>query len=685
MAEDHDYRAIVQRGSDREWVAQVTRLYLVVHGRRPDPAGLAAYVGHMRQGKTLPQLAAEFVAAEEFSKRVRKDDAAATLLLGALGPEADSRPFDSHRGDLAKLAVSLVLDPKVQSRLPILPALFPDGVPLNSPDAYRVWLQEKPAAILPGRDPGETSGPPLASFIVLLKQPAAPWLAAAIESLLAHPFPRAELLLVSGGLFPKPALAHAAKDPRVRLIRVAPWQGPARRFNHALACCMGVFTGLIGQHDRLSKTAMAELAADAAEADILLSDDDAIDAQDLRHSPRLGTAWDPDRVIAAGCPGLLLFRTELLRRLGGMVPARGQEEWDLLLRAAAAPGTRISHLPSVLLSRRDPVQPHGTHPVHQAAAHRHLAEAGHGGCTVQGENGVLRVVYPVPKTAPVVSLIIPTRDRADLMKSCMAGLLQRTRYPAMEILVIDNGSADPEALGVLRHVSQDRRVRVLPHPGPFNWSALNNFGVGAMSGDVAVLLNNDTEVIEPDWLRELVSQALRPEVGIVGAKLLYPDRTVQHAGVVLGPAGRATHMWRHAPGDARGYLDQLIIARQVTVVTGACLAIRREVYQEVGGCEADSLAVTWNDSDLCLKVRAAGLRVIWTPYARLLHLEQATRGTDDNPENQVRFAAERDWMRARWNGAIDADPFRNSNIIPDESQPEPYMRVHWPSHPSDES
>ena len=277
---------------------------------------------------------------------------------------------------------------------------------------------------------------------------------------------------------------------------------------------------------------------------------------------------------------------------------------------------------------------------------------------------------------------MPTRDRADLLQNCIGGLLQRTAYPKLEVVILDNGSTDSQAVALLHDLAQDRRVRVLSQPGPFNWSALNNYGVSQMRGEVAVLLNNDTEVIEADWLRELVTQAIRPEIGIVGAKLLYADRTVQHAGVVLGPAGRATHMWRHARGDSRGYLDQLIVTRQATVVTGACLAIRREVYRAAGGCEADRLAVTWNDSDLCLRVRALGLRVLWTPYAQLLHLEQATRGTDDTADNQERFARERDWMRARWNGAIDADPFHNPNLIPDEGRPQPHLRVIWPPRPS---
>ena len=667
--------------AERERVAQVTRLYLVVHGRPPDRGGLATYVGHMRNGGTLPEIATEFIESEEFAKRVPRDGAATALRRNALGPDAGPSPARHGASDLGDLAASFVLDPAVQERLPILPALYPDGVPLDDPGAYRTWLLEKP----PDAALAAAASPPKASFIMLLDRPDPAWLSAAITSALAQPYPQVEVLAVARGWFPRAAIRQAAADARLRLVRAPFWQGRAARFNQALARCTGDFAGLVGQHDQLAEMAMAGFAGAAATADIVLSDDDAIDAKGLRHSPRLGTAWDPDRVVATGCPGLMLARTALLRQVGGMRPTRGQEEWDLLLRASAAPGTRITHVPSILLSRRDPAQRHGTKRAHRAAAQRHLAAAGHGGCAVRGAQGALRVAYPLPKAPPLVSIIIPTRDRADLVKACMAGLLQRTAYPEMEVVILDNGSTEPQAVALLRELARDRRVRVLPQPGPFNWSALNNFGVGQMRGDVAVLLNNDTEAIEAGWLRELVSQAIRPEVGIVGAKLLYADRTVQHAGVVLGPAGRATHMWRHAPGDARGYLGQLVATRQATVVTGACLAIRREVYQAAGGCEADGLAVTWNDSDLCLRVRALGLRVLWTPHARLLHLEQATRGTDDTPEHQARFARERAWMRARWNGAIDADPFHNPNLIPDEAQPQPRLRVEWrPGPPAKE-
>lgn len=313
--------------------------------------------------------------------------------------------------------------------------------------------------------------------------------------------------------------------------------------------------------------------------------------------------------------------------------------------------------------------------MHRAAARRYLAATGHGDALVHSETGTLRVIYPLPPTQPMASIIIPTRDRADLMRTCMAGLLQRTDYANFEILIIDNGTSEPEALALLQTFSADPRVRVLPRPGPFNWSDLNNFGVSQMHGEVAILLNNDTEIIDPGWLREMMSQAIRPEIGAVGAKLLYADRTIQHAGVVLGPAGRATHMWRHALGDARGYLDQLIITRQVTVVTGACLAVRREVYLAVGGCDAEGLAVTWNDSDLCLRIRAHGLRVIWCPYVVMLHLEQATRGSDETPDGRLRFGRELAWMRTRWHEALDTDPFLHPDLLRSEANPQPLLRV----------
>ena len=196
----------------------------------------------------------------------------------------------------------------------------------------------------------------------------------------------------------------------------------------------------------------------------------------------------------------------------------------------------------------------------------------------------------------------------------------------------------------------------------FNWGAINNRGVRNTRGEIIVLLNNDTDVLEPDWLDEMVAQALRPEIGAVGAKLLYHDHTVQHAGLVLGPDGHAFHRFRHVPDATTGYRNEVAMVRSVSAVTGACLAMRRAVFEEVGGIEEAGLAVTWSDVDLCYRVRQAGYRVICTPFARLLHLELATRGADDTPERVARAEDERQFMMKKWASLANEDPFFNLNL-----------------------
>ena len=212
-------------------------------------------------------------------------------------------------------------------------------------------------------------------------------------------------------------------------------------------------------------------------------------------------------------------------------------------------------------------------------------------------------------------------------------------------------------------------MRVLRRPGPFNFAALNNAAAAEARGKVLLLLNNDIEVLHPDWLREMVSHAVRPGVGAVGARLLYPDGTLQHGGILLGPEGAATHVGRGAARDAPGYLGQLACTRDLSAVTAACLAMSRDVWGAVGGMD-ERLAVTWNDVDLCLRVRAAGLRVIWTPHAVLLHREGVTRGLEArDTARQERFREEQALVRATWGDAVERDPFLNPNLVATEAGP----------------
>jgi O-antigen biosynthesis protein len=262
-------------------------------------------------------------------------------------------------------------------------------------------------------------------------------------------------------------------------------------------------------------------------------------------------------------------------------------------------------------------------------------------------------------------VIVPTRDHPELLAQCAAGVLNRTDYRNLELLIVDNGSIEPAMRTLLDHlVCEDNRVRVLHYPGPFNYSALNNAAAREAKGEILVLLNNDIDVIDSGWLRELVSQAIRPDVGIVGSKLLYANEQVQHAGIVLGPEGYTTHLYRFASKNEPGYLGQLALPRTLSAVTGACVAIRREVYFEVGGLDEVNLPVTFNDIDLCLKLGEYGYRVVWTPYAELFHLECASRGLDNSRETQKRFLEE--WMHVRrlWGSLLEsADPYHNPNVL----------------------
>jgi GT2 family glycosyltransferase len=278
------------------------------------------------------------------------------------------------------------------------------------------------------------------------------------------------------------------------------------------------------------------------------------------------------------------------------------------------------------------------------------------------KNSLLRIEYVLPARKPLVSIIIPTRDKLELLRRCIDGLLHRTDYAPIEILVVNNRSEQPETLAWLAENADRGTIRLIEFDGDFNWGRINNQAVSHASGEIILLLNNDTEVVQPIWLSEMVAQALRPEIGVVGAKLLYPDRTVQHAGLILGPDGHAFHRFRYMQADDSGYRDELARVRSVSAVTGACLAMRRAVFDEVGGIEEQGLAVTWSDDDICLRVRERGYRVICTPFAVLLHLELATRGADNTPERARRAESERQFMLKKWPSLVLEDPHFNPNF-----------------------
>ncbi len=271
--------------------------------------------------------------------------------------------------------------------------------------------------------------------------------------------------------------------------------------------------------------------------------------------------------------------------------------------------------------------------------------------------GAIRVVHPVPHPPPEAEIIIPTRNGGDMLRRCLESVFAKTDYPHYLVTLVDNGSDDPLTLDLLARLSLSPGVRLVRDEQPFNFAAINNRAVSASGARVVCLLNDDVEVISPGWLTELVSQALRPEVGAVGARLLYPDGRIQHGGVVLGLRRSAAHAHKGFPGKAPGYMGRLRLVQDCTAVTAACLAVDRKKYLGVGGMDEQSLAVAYNDVDLCLKLRRAGYLNVWTPHAELYHHESATRGRDVSPEKRLRLKAEAAVMNERWGMREYQDPY----------------------------
>jgi GT2 family glycosyltransferase len=528
-----------------------------------------------------------------------------------------------------------------------------------------------------------------------------------------HPWMKRALLRLAGPLFPVLRLALGRAESTSYHTWFARWQSSGPADDAAIAAAAGTAPHLLvlvaddaaGARTRASLAAQVGAAAEAAgpaEADaalqraatsggyvmrleagellarhalavvsiavrgaltrplIIVADEDVRDADGRHRDPWFKTVFYLERLLQQDSFGRAVAYDAGLLMRHRVATLRGHALALAAARAAlaeAGPGA-ILHVPAVLL-HRDPADAcapwrSGTDPTAVAAA---LAEAGEAAVVRDPLARPLRITWQLPDPAPMVSVIVPTRDRADLMRTCLDGLLRRTDYPALDVIVVDNGSTEPALQALLAGWTADGRLRVLPAPGPFNYAALNNRAAVVARGDIILLLNNDTEVLHPDWLTEMARLALRPGIGAVGARLLFPDSRVQHAGVVLGVGGVAAHDFLFAARADPGSQDALRLLRAVSAVTAACLAVRRDAYLAVGGMDEERFAVAYNDVDLCLKLRRAGLVNLVTPHAELLHHESASRGSDETPARRARWQAEHAAMRASWGRMLDADPF----------------------------
>ncbi len=504
------------------------------------------------------------------------------------------------------------------------------------------------------------------------------WLRKAIESVRAQVYPHWELCVADDGSpapHVRPLLERLAReDERIKLVFREKNGHISHASNSALEVASGEFSALLDHDDELAPHALYEVAAllnAHPDTDLVYTDEDKIDEEGRRHEPYFKPDFLPDLFTSQNyLSHLSVYRTELIRGVGGFRAGyEGSQDWDLALRVSErTSANRIRHIPKVLYHWR--AIPGSTalllseknYPVE--AARRALSDHFHRlGETVEllavpGDHW--RVKRPVPSPAPLVSLIIPSRNGLKLLSRCVDTLLGQTTYPNFELIIVDNGSDDPATLDYFRRI-ESGKVAVLRYDAPFNYSAINNHGVKHARGEIIGLLNNDLEIIHGDWLNEMVSHAVRPGIGCVGAMLYYPNETIQHAGVIIGLGGVAGHVFRDFPRGTEGKSNRARLVQNYSAVTAACLVVRRAIYEQVGGLD-ETLAVAFNDIDFCLKVRAAGYRNLWTPFAECYHHESASRGAEDSPEKHERFRGEVELMLARWKDIIAHDPAYNPNL-----------------------
>jgi GT2 family glycosyltransferase len=532
------------------------------------------------------------------------------------------------------------------------------------------------------------SRPPTISVIMPVYATAPRFLREAIGSVRAQLYPHWELCIADDASPGEETWSilqdEAGRDPRIKLVR-RPVNGHiSAASNSALALATGAYVALMDHDDLLPAHALYEIAAeleDHTDAELIYSDEDKIDEEGQRFDPHFKDDWNPELLLGQNLvKHFCVVARPAIDRIGGFREGlEGSQDYDLVLRLAevVAP-SHIRHIPDILYHwrQRTSAQSFSETELDRCrdaalrAVSEHLARTGTVGAQVEplpNAPAYLSVKRQVIAPAPLVSVIVPTRDRAGLLKRCAAGVLDQTNYAPLELIIVDNDSIEPETHALFRKLEVDPRVRILPAPGPFNYSAINNRAVAEAKGEILLLLNNDVAVIEPGWLSAMVAQAQRPEVGAVGARLLYADGRVQHGGVILGVGGGgnphvAGHLLAGARSVDRSYFNHLRLARNVSAVTAACLAVRRSVFLEAGGFDEQDLAVAFNDVDLCLKIGALGYQIIWTPLATLYHLESASRGADTEPVAADRFRREIEVMRRRWGAVLDNDPFYGPNF-----------------------
>ena len=527
---------------------------------------------------------------------------------------------------------------------------------------------------------------PLISVVMPVFNTPEAWLRRAIDSVRAQLYPNWELCIADDASA-EPHVRrvlheYGAQDPRIKIVFREMRGHISAGSNSALEVATGDFIALVDHDDEICEHALYMVAAELnayADADLIYSDEDKIDEKGLCYGPYFKPDWNPTLFLAQNfvCH-LAVFRTQVVREIGGFrMGYEGAQDWDFIMRTIERIHfSRIRHIPHVLYhwravsgsTARGESQKKYALDAQRKTLQAHFERTGKSAEVLPTAGAYWRIKYRLPEPSPKVTLIIPTRNKFDLLFRCVESIYRKTSYRNFELIIVDNRSDEAKTMEYLAGLEREGRARLLRYDAPFNFSAINNFAVRHAQGEIVGLLNNDLEAISPDWLEEMLSYAIRPEIGAVGAKLYFPNQTIQHAGVILGLGGLpgvAGHIYRERPRMHPGQASRALLAQNMSAVTAACLLVRRSVFDEVEGLDETHLGVAFNDVDFCLRVLERGYRNVWTPFAEFYHHESASRGYEDTPEKENRFEKESDFMKRCWGQLLLNDPAYNPNLALD--------------------
>ena len=517
---------------------------------------------------------------------------------------------------------------------------------------------------------------PLISFVMPVYRPNITYLLEMIKSVRCQSAGSFELVISCAkneSAEVKGALEKAAKDSRIRLVWTEVNEGISTQTNAGIAEAKGSWIAFIDQDDLLMPNLLYEYlrAIRFREADVIYCDEDKLDSETGYFiEPNFKPDYSPDLLACNNyiCH-MVMVRREVLDRVG-LLDRRydGAQDHDLLLRLSEVTG-KFVHIPKVLYSWR-------IHAVSTAADADAKSEAFDAGAAAVAAHysrlGIRAEVTPLSlkgwyrssftlEKKPLVSIIIPNRDHAEDLRRCTDSLRRVNTYGEYELIIVENGSTEEETFRLYDELSGQGKAKILHWDRGFNYSAINNFGAAKAQGEYLLLLNNDTEVISPDFLESMLAYGMREDVGAVGARLLYPDGTVQHAGVLVGVSEGADHVFLQYIDQDPGYMGRSIVSQDMSAVTGACLLTRASLYRELGGLD-EAFTVAYNDVDYCMKVREAGYFVVYDAFAKLTHAESKSRGYEDNEEKKKRFEEEKALLRSRWKKLSLGDPYYNINL-----------------------